>query len=464
MKSAFPPLIVSSLLGLTACESEPDGGLPPAMPSDVASNIVIITLDTTRADHLGSYGYFRDTSPSLDALAGESLLFERCVSPTASTLPAHTSLLTGATLTEHGVLTNMSFGAAPRWAQWGLRSFAQIALDGGYQTAAVVSASPVKKGTGLELGFVHFDQPEGLERPAVQTTDAALAWLEQRREGPYLLWVHLWDPHHPLVAPEPFTHFEGDVSQRDAELARRGVPDQEWRLRTGDSLSSGGLVDAYDAEIRYMDAEIGRLLTALRADPSWDRTAVVVMGDHGEGVGQHEVLEHGSLWWEQVHVPLIMRVPGLQPQRVDRLLGLADVLPTLVARLGQPDLAPGAAASGRDVLAPGAPSLPLLVSAPGHVLDSAPHVCSLVTEKSQLMLPAPGNAAAAPLLFDLVQDPHQQHDLAAAQPETVAKLSALVSEPCAALLRSAEQVGSASEQTEAMKRLSEELRALGYVD
>ena len=474
MKLVTAPLIPLSILALAAgCgadEGEPALVEVPApasaavAPQGPAPNIVILTLDTTRADHLGSYGYFRDTTPRLDELAAEGLVFERCVAPTASTLPSHTSLLTGATPSEHGVLTNMSFGAQPHWAQWGLRSFAQLALDAGYVTAAVVSAAPVKRGTGLELGFSDFDQPAGLERPAAETTDAALAWLERRGEGPFLLWVHWFDPHHPLEAPDGFGDFGADTSARSAELARRGVPDQRWDLRTGGSLATGELVDAYDAELRYMDAQVGRLLDALRASPGWDRTAVVVMGDHGEGVGQHGVVEHGELWWEQVHVPLIMRIPGVAPARVEQLVGVADVLPTLVGRLERPELGFGSAASGRDLLAPGAEPRPVLVSVPGHEIADEPYGCGLVTPTKQLMIPRPALTELAPMLYALDADPAQLLDIAAQQPDTVGRLSALIREPCAALHRSASEMISAEQQTEAMRKLTEELRALGYVD
>ncbi len=469
MKPVPAPIALLSILALAAgCATDQGGGSAGASaastPGGPLPNIVILTLDTTRADHLGSYGYFRDTTPQLDALAAESVVFERCVAPTASTLPSHTSLFTGSSPREHGVLTNMAFGAAPRWAQWGLRSFAQLALDAGYATAAVVSAAPVKQGTGLELGFSHFDQPAGLERPAAETTDAALAWLQQRGEGPFLLWVHWFDPHQPLEAPGGAAVFEGDTRGRDAELARRGVPDQRWDLRTGGSLASGELLDAYDAEIHYMDAQVGRLLDALRADAGWDRTAVVVMGDHGEGVGQHALLEHGELWWEQLHVPLFMRIPGEDPRREDLLLGVADVLPTLLARLQRPELAFGATVSGRDVLAPGARSQPLLVSVPGHELDHSPYSCGLITSELQLMMPRSGDAGLEPRLFVLRDDPAQLRDVAADRPLAVRRLGSLAAEPCAALHRAASEMISAQQQTEAMRALTEELRSLGYVD
>ncbi len=458
-RSAALALCLLALGG--ACDGDADR--EPGSQAD-PPNLVIITLDTLRADHLGSYGHFRDTTPALDDLAAESLVFERCVAPISCTLPSHTSLFTASSPTEHGVFTNFDFGAQPRWAQYGLRSFAQRALDAGMQTAAVVSAAPVKKGTGLELGFQHFDQPDAPERVAAETTDAALAWLSQRRDSSYLLWVHYFDPHQPLNAPADYTDFGGDAAERDAELARRGVPDQGFELPDRRTLSSGELLDAYDAEVRYMDAQIGRLFDALRADPAWDSTVVVVVGDHGEGVGQHQVVEHFELWWEQVHVPLIMRVPGAKPERVGALMGIADVLPTLAGRLGHPGLAFGDAVSGRDVLDSSAEARAELISAPRHGLETFPYTCSLITPTAQLMLPRPGHVLDAPRLFDLQADPAQLRDLAAERPEQVALLLAVVEPRCAALHRSAEAMGSAAEQTEAMRRLSEELRALGYVE
>ncbi|TFG96328.1 MAG: hypothetical protein E4H11_03595, partial [Myxococcales bacterium] len=293
------------LAGAFACAPDP----PP--------NVVLVTLDTTRADHLGLYGYFRDTSPRLDAFATEAIVVERALAPMATTLPSHTSILTGRAPLEHGVLANLDHGGQRFAPAPGLRSFAEICLDAGYRTGAFVSAAPLERGSGLEAGFEIYHQPgEGFpQRRGEFTTHAALHWLEGVKGEPFFLWVHYYDAHWPFDPPSGYAGlFEGGPDL-EAFLAARRIPDASERSGTG-LESTRAVTDAYDAELRYQDAQLGRLLDALAQRPDWGRTAVAIVGDHGECLSQHGEAAHGGTWDEQLFVPLVLRVPGHAPERI----------------------------------------------------------------------------------------------------------------------------------------------------
>ena len=191
-------LLLAVCLALAGCREGIDVSGHP--------NIVLITLDTTRADHLGAYGYFRDTSPRIDAFAEQSIVFEHAIAPMATTLPTHVSILTATHPLEHGVLANVMHGGRRFVPAAGLRSFATVCREQGYRTAAFVSAAPLKRDSGIQLGFEVFDEPDEseAERSGGQTSDAALRWLAGLEAGPFLLWVHYYDAHWPFAAPAPF--------------------------------------------------------------------------------------------------------------------------------------------------------------------------------------------------------------------------------------------------------------------
>jgi len=336
-------LLAAVLLGalgvVTGCERTP--------PS-----IVLVTIDTIRADHLGAYGYFRDTSPVFDGFAAEGVLFERAYAPMATTLPVHVSLLTGTTTLRHGVKGNFGTTLQALDGAMGLRTFAQVLRGLGYETAAFVSATPLKRHTGIDAGFVHFDQPSAKRRRAAGTTDRALAWLDIAASmRPIFLWVHYFDPHDPYDPPEPF-----DASFRaDADLRGflRALGLSEW-----DDPEIQRINDLYDGEILYTDGQLGRLFAALREAGLWDESAVVVAGDHGEGLGQRDWLEHGRIYDEHIRVPLVIRLPDGEGRgrRSARLASLVDVVPTLVAALDLPVAETDRAQwEGNDLLAPKPP-------------------------------------------------------------------------------------------------------------
>jgi choline-sulfatase len=249
-------------------------------------NIVLITIDTLRADHLGCYGYNQKTSPTIDALAAKGLIFEKAYSAVPLTLPSHTTILTGLYPANHGLRDN-AFFAPPKSAL-----IAELLKQHGYATAAFVSAAPLATKFGLNRGFnVYDDYFSGAERPADNTTERALAWLKNAK-APYFLWVHYFDPHAEYNPPPEFkVRFERNP---------------------------------YDGEIAFVDRQIGRLLSAV------GKAVILLTADHGESLGEHGESTHGVfLYNSTLHVPLILVAPGNQARRVREAVTLCDITPTI---------------------------------------------------------------------------------------------------------------------------------------
>ncbi len=279
------------------------------------ANVLLITLDTTRADRIGAYGWAAAETPRLDRLARQGVLFEQTVTPTAFTLPAHSSILTGLYPPFHGVRLNG--GAALAQVQ---TTLAERLSGAGYRCGAVVGAFVIDQRWGLNQGFEHYDDnfklgPDqrldlaGVQRTADQVVDLAVEWLEAGDARPFFAWLHLYDPHIPYEPPEPYkTRFSG-----------RGV---------------GGL---YDGELAFTDSQVGRVLDWLEERGVAERTVVVVVGDHGEALGDHGEAEHGYYVYDAtVRVPLIVRVPGSGAAglRVAQQVRTIDVMPTVLDLVG----------------------------------------------------------------------------------------------------------------------------------
>jgi len=334
--------LIAAALAVTAAAAEP----PP--------DILLVTIDTLRADHLGAYGYFRDTSPAIDRLAAESILFERCYTPLAYTLPAHLSLLTASFPLEHGVLGNLRMTGHYFDRSAGAASFAEFARRAGYTTAAFVSSAVLHRDTGIAAGFeVYSDVPE--QAHAADTIDRALAFLDGEPRRPFFLWVHLYDPHQPYKPPQPFDRRFATDARLERDLAAKRISRNVLgQLGEPQTFAGAKAVDLYDGEIAYADAQLGRLFDRLRRDGLYDRMLIVLTSDHGEALGQHGRTGHGGLYLEHLHVPLLVRAPGERPRRVPDPLSLVDALPTALARVpGHPFARFLAGASGRDALAGG---------------------------------------------------------------------------------------------------------------
>jgi arylsulfatase A-like enzyme len=288
-------------------------------------------LDTTRADHLGCYGYTKPTSAHLDHLASKGVLFTQAIAQASVTPVSHASILTGLNPYTHGL--RVMHGVTENRLADSQVTLAEVLGKSGYHTAAFVSAFPVAQRFGLHQGFDKFDadfllappeqlvSEEGLvntgmnQRRADVTTDRALAWLA-KAPSPFFLWLHYFDPHDPKLLPPE------EVVSRYGPAPAGATEREVFRI-------------LYDIEIEYMDQHIGRVLDWLQQSGSWAKTIVVVVADHGEGLGDHNWWTHGILYQEQVRVPLIIRAPSLPgARRIDHLVRTIDIMPTLLDLAG----------------------------------------------------------------------------------------------------------------------------------
>jgi len=292
-------LVAIAVVG-SACAIEPP----------VPMGVVLITLDTTRADRLSPYGFGDAHMPALDRLAREGVVFDQATTVAPLTLPAHASLLTGLLPPHHRVRDNASAPLGNDHV-----TLAEVLAARGYRTAAFVGSAVLDPDRGLRQGFQEYggisrdtSNPlapvgRGLQRPAGAVMDDAVRWLATVDHAPFLLWTHLYDPHRPYEAPEPFASRH----------------------------------DPYVAEIVYADSQIGRVLDALDRRHLLDRVVVIVAADHGESLGDHRERDHGVFLYESVlRVPLILRAPGVHPARVATVVRLTDVMPTILDLLGLP--------------------------------------------------------------------------------------------------------------------------------
>src|SRR5262245_37073788 len=292
--------------------------LLPGLPDKRPRHVLLVSLDTTRADHLGCYGYEAAQTPRLDALAGSGLRFAQATTVMPLTLPAHASLMTGTFPGTHGVRDNGGF-----YVPDDQRTLAEVLRERGYRTGGFISAFVLDSRWGIQQGFErYFDEfdlskyegvgMDAVQRPGGEVVDKALEWLAADREKPFFAWVHLYDPHAPYEAPEPFR-----------------------------SRFPRNMQGAYDAEVAYADSLVGRLLDSLASDGRLAETLVVVVGDHGESLGEHEEQSHGFFIYDaDVHIPLILAGPGVPERVVNDQVRIVDVMPTVLDLLGVE--APGA--------------------------------------------------------------------------------------------------------------------------
>ena len=445
-------------------------GCGDSQPRLERPNIVLVTIDTLRADHLGCYGYFRDTSPNIDAFAKESLVFDQAYAAMATTLPSHASMLTARYPLEHGITANLMHGGKPfGWAS-GMVSFAQVAKEAGYTTAGFVSAAPLKAPSGIAAGFEVWSEPEGkaVERKAGETLSKTLPWLEQQASQPFFLWVHFYDPHWPHRAPAPYdTLFRGtDAEAKEAWIAERKLPEAAVRSNARKRTETRPALDNYCGEVRYADEQFGVLLEALKRKGVLDSSIVVLTADHGEGLNQHEWTAHGLVWDEQLRVPLVMRFPkaaGVAPGRAGQLVSLIDMLPTVLGRV-QPFRTPKwndffRLATGVDALASDFEERPVFAQRTGRELAEDPGEMYAITTPRWKFIHEP---EVGDQLFDRKGDPHELADLAAkdaAQAKASKREMQLMME---LQKRRGAELGPA-QAGEADPELLKQMQALGYL-
>ena len=400
-------------------------------------NVLLITLDTTRADHLGCYGYSGASTPNLDAIAGRGVLFEQAATATPLTLPAHATIMTGMLPTYHGVRVNGNTALGDDQT-----TLAEVMAGRGYATGAFIAAFVLDGRWGLKQGFDHYDDQFDLkkykhldlgevQRPGNEVVDAALAWLETEKSKPFFAWVHLYDPHVPYAPPEPYASAYG----------RRGP------------------AGPYDGEIAFMDEQVGRLTGWLARNGLDKSTVIVFVGDHGESLGSHGEGTHGYFIYDYaMHVPLVVAAPfdALQGKRVAAQVSTADVFPTVLDLVGA--ASPAKLQGG---------SLAGLLFDPAKGADR-PAYGEAMSSNIQFgwsplhALRTPGYKfidAPRPELYDLARDRGERDNILAREPGVARRMKAELDRIMAETGRDAPAPQAADLDKETMERLS----ALGYV-
>jgi arylsulfatase A-like enzyme len=531
LASRFAPILAAATT-LVGCGPQPTAPRPP--------DVVLIVLDTLRPDHLGCYGYERDTSPHLDALARDGVIFENAQSPAPWTAPSVASLLTSLYPDVHGVTEHPRAGSLPLAAP----TLAERLSERGYTTAAFTEGGYVKAAFGLDRGFDLFQDQAGdgagfmgnLHHPSRlrANVDRAREWLAARDAAPFFLFFHTYEVHSPLRAPEEFIRFfrpgfdDADHRARlretilvwnaRRELDRAGarvlraeafyralegapaIEDREALMVAGEALGEplhkrnaagdADLVawarDLYDAEVRYTDAQLARLWQALEATRTatggLDNTILILVSDHGEGLGDHGTMGHGiNLHESLLRTVLIVRAPGLldpssvaQGRRVQEVVSLVDVMPTVLELIGSD--AEASAVQGTSLV-------PLLrgeaISNPRQAFGQASHGISAPADGDRpaatfhapdarsiragpwrLILNGPDGV---PQLFRLPQDPQELTNLAGTHPAVVTELTEALERQ--ARLDSAwrAQLESPAPDPLLDEQTLEELRHLGYM-
>jgi arylsulfatase A-like enzyme len=431
-------------------------------------NLILVVLDTMRADHLGVYGYPRPTSPWLDRFAEHAIVFETAISPSSWTLPAHATLFTGLFPRAHGADIVPS-GTGTSLARLGREAdtadvralppaavtLAELAKHAGMETGAICANSAyLYRDFGLDQGFDTYvdaigseagHRPKGLalglwmgldrfrafrrliqanERSyllAPEVNSLALRWLAARRDRRFLLFLNYMDTHVPRVPPLRYRRLF------PAAMRPASVDVDAIRSRTRPILPAEreGLVDVYDASVRHVDAELERLFVALESQGVLEHTVVVIVGDHGESLGEHHDIEHANgAYATEVHVPLLVRLPGqVAGRRVADVVHLADVLPTLVDLLGleSPPDVQGSSLLGTERRFPAvsftAPYRDLAIVHPRFYYRSH-H--AIYRDPWVLISRSDGERE----LYDFRADPDEERDLATTRPAEVEALSA----------------------------------------
>lgn len=377
--------------------------------------VVLVTIDTLRADYVGAYGSPSASTPTLDEMARRGIRFETAIAPTPLTLPSHTSLMTGLDPPGHGVHSNAKFRLDDD-----IPTLAERFGSNGFATAAFIGALVLDRRYGLDRGFDFYDDHMGYatgagsgggfaERSADRVVDAALAWLETAPEH-FFLWIHLYDPH---ANYEPPSEFRPPPQRRPGPAAVGFLP-----------ALAASLPPSYAGEIAFSDAQLGRLLDVVyeRWDP--EATLVVATSDHGESLGEHGEITHSlTLYDATQRVPLLMQGPGIPPGAVvSAPVRLVDVAPTLLALCGLRPL-PGTA--GRDLG-------PWIRGERDDPLDA--YVETLATHLDYGWSPIYGLRTARykylrtvrPELYDLADDPGETRNLASQRSGIVRELDALL--------------------------------------
>lgn len=434
--------------------------------------MILITLETTRADHLSCYGYSRTTTPQIDQFAKNGALFTEAITVSPRTNPSLASLFTSLYPHEHGV-RNLVWPLDP-----GNKTLAEILRDNGYTTGAVQTHPRLNTASGFAQGFQTYDDNIGAHPRADLACNAAANWIgaASEKKQPWFLWLHLMDPHWIYLPPLEYRNIYGPEDPRPLRLyedvSRGQVDFGDITFRNTmppDEVKS--FVNLYDGEIRFTDEEVGSLLKALTKTGMTDRTLFVITADHGESLGEHEYFfEHGDFGTEpEIHVPLVLVIPGVTSPgtRITKPVRNIDITPTILDALH-------ISYSGK---LRGTSLLPMLTGEPGSRLcfgetgenyfpqNTRREVPGIkgkwrwLRDEQFKMVYVPHEQTEEWRLFDLKTDPGETKDVASQYPEVTAKMKGQ-------LLQWIKEDAMSNHSIESplSPEARDELKALGYVD
>ena len=440
--------------------------ITPATPESVRSrsglpSVLVLTFDTLRPDHLGAYGYFRATTPNLDALSAEGVLFEHAQVQAPLTPVSHASIFTSRYPARHGIRGFSRYAEVLRARP----TLAELLRESGYRTGAIVAAGPLAPGSGLETGFDTYDftlapdhypfygsrdtllakvlmrlqlvRDRWAYRGAREQTDRALMWLDSRDQRPFFLWVHYFDAHDPYAPPRRYLRLAAHPGASPLDRLRRSY--------------------LYDSEVMYLDHEVGRLVEGVRARGLLADTVIVGISDHGEGLGEHDYVGHSyRLFDEQLRGVFFLRFPALIPpgRRVVSQVRSVDVMPTLLDLLQLP-VPQGAQGASLLPFIRGSHSERDLLSISETLEDPRGRLVSASDGRYKLIVSLNGRGE---WLFDLKQDPLERREISSGHSDVVARLR----KELIGYLREGTEVRNGDVPLDPAVRLN--LRSLGYLN
>jgi arylsulfatase A-like enzyme len=426
------------------------GGCTPKTPE----NVILIVIDTLRADHLGFYGYERPTSPRLDEWSHHGVVFDQALATSPWTLPTFGSILSGRIPSHHGA-GERAGEPGKRWRRAPLRksvpTLPEVLSAQGWRTGAVVSNPFLREHFGLSRGFEIYDYER--DRTADEAVDRSIGLLDELAGQPFFLMVHLIDPHLPYQAPEPHrgTFSEGEPSMAPGE-SRKQIRANLGELSTVDHSH---IIGRYDEEIAFVDQEIGRFLDQLEQRGLFEHSLVILTADHGEELFDHGDFEHGhTMHQELLRVPLVMWESGLEPRREEAPFSLADLSQTVFAAT-QGKMSPSLhGISHWEALRRTRPR-------PGQQIVAEN---TLWSHEQKVMIEWPfklvlHEKSGQRQIFDLATDPQEENDLAAANQQLADRLEQDLRNRLAEI-----EPDMGRESMIITEEAEQELRSLGYLD
>jgi arylsulfatase len=405
---------------LTGCEVQKSPAPPEQCPD---CNVILITFDALRADRMGLYGYSKNTTPNLDLFAEEAFVFKDNMSQSGTTISSLPSLFTGKFPDTDSLLqSRRRLGMRP-----GQLTLADRMKASGRHTVAIVAHEYAKKKYGLGQGFEIFDDDYGdIER--VKQTSQRVQRMLGKLKTPFFLWIHFRQPHAPYEStPEDFRNFYKPAAGeptltnhshekllaklRKTELATRYTFGAELKEMTPTLLQQWQAM--YDGNLRQADRVFVRLIDDLKSRDLYKDSIIIVAADHAESLGEHGIFDHNNLYWNDLHTPLLVRIPGTIGHRIDQPTMNVDILPTILRLTGEPAAAD---IRGLDLFTPNQGRRPQIAEYPNRR--------TIKLGRFKLMEKPPGHSS--PQLFDVEEDPAETRDLYAEQPEIAKELEAIL--------------------------------------